>query len=110
VCERLPHFHDPHDGSINLVLTVLENPFRSTSVFFNSLAELDLVDLDPNKFVFKSGVELEGIRFLNVFPFWNLQDVVIALRCQVLHKPKKGVYFCDILYNKKMNVDIVYSN
>lgn len=28
MAQSLPHFHDPHNGSIDLVLTILKDPFR----------------------------------------------------------------------------------
>lgn len=27
MAQSLPHLHDPHDGSINLILTILKDPF-----------------------------------------------------------------------------------
>lgn len=35
MAQSLPHLHDPHNGSINLVLTILKDPFCGTGLFFH---------------------------------------------------------------------------
>ena len=71
--ESLPHFHYPHNSSIDLVLAILEHPLGGARVLLHRLTELDLVDLDPDQLVFESGVELEVIRFVDVLAFRNLK-------------------------------------
>lgn len=35
MAQSLPHLHDPHDGSINLILTVLKDPFCGTGLLLH---------------------------------------------------------------------------
>ena len=42
VSQRFPHLHDPDDGSVNLVLTILEHPFLSRLLLFRALLQLHL--------------------------------------------------------------------
>lgn len=79
MAQSLPHLHDPHNSSVNLVLTVLKDSLRgaglllhlepitalkykkpqhsqrqeNTASVTNRLFHLDLVYFDPEEFVFK---------------------------------------------------------
>lgn len=78
MAQSLPHLHDPHNSSVNLVLTVLKDSLRgaglllhlepiktlkykpqysqgqeNTATDTNRLFHLDLVYFDPEEFVFK---------------------------------------------------------
>ena len=46
MANRLPRFHDPHNGGLAFEVTVLGNPNVGFLVLFLSLLELDLIDLD----------------------------------------------------------------
>ena len=46
VRQRLPHLHDPDDGRVDLVLTVLEDPLLRRLLLFRRFLQLHLVDLD----------------------------------------------------------------
>lgn len=35
MAQSLPHLHDPHDGSINLILTILKDPFCGTGLLLH---------------------------------------------------------------------------
>lgn len=42
MAQSLPHLHDPHNSSIDLILTILKDPFRGTSL---------LLHLEENKWM-----------------------------------------------------------
>lgn len=35
MAQSLPHLHDPHNGSIDLILTILKDPFRGASLLLH---------------------------------------------------------------------------
>lgn len=35
MAQSLPHLHDPHDGSINLILTILKDPFGGAGLLLH---------------------------------------------------------------------------
>lgn len=78
MAQSLPHLHDPHNSSVNLILTVLKDSLRGAGLLLhleqitrfkqksqcseqqgntgtntNRLFHLDLVDFDPEEFVFE---------------------------------------------------------
>lgn len=42
MAQSLPHLHDPHDGGIDLILTILKDPFCGTGLLLH-LGEKDLL-------------------------------------------------------------------
>lgn len=35
MAQSLPHLHNPHDGGINLILTILKDPFCGAGLFLH---------------------------------------------------------------------------
>lgn len=99
MAQSLPHLHDPHNSSVNLVLTVLKDSLRGAGLLLhlepirrlqwkpqylkqredtatdtNRLFHLDLVNFDPEEFVFEVVVAWKLVAVLHVFTFWDLGE------------------------------------
>lgn len=72
VGERLSHLHNSNDGSIDLVLAILENAFLRCVLFFFRLLHLHLIDFDSEQNIAEFCIPFEGIAVFNVSTAWIL--------------------------------------
>ena len=60
--DSLSRLHNPDDGRLSLILSVLNHAFVCFFVFFLRFLELDLVDFDAEFVVMEGRVQTKGVR------------------------------------------------
>lgn len=64
--QDFPHFHDPNNGSINLILPVLEYSFLCLLLLFTRFLHLDLVNSDAEELIGELLVVKEFIIIMDI--------------------------------------------
>lgn len=84
MAQNLPHLHHPHNGSINLVLTILKDPFCGAGLLFH-LGEKARVSLkSPGPWKWRHFYKAITVPFLSSGSglFWSWKACVWNRRCK----------------------------
>ena len=73
VTQRFAHFHDANNGSVNLVLSILEHTLFSSFLFFVGFFQLNLINFDVEQLVGEFSVDFEFITVVDFFAFGTLE-------------------------------------